>query len=218
MSMYENILFDLDGTLTDPKDGIVRCIQYALEESGQTVPQGDSLDWCIGPPLQESFAVLLPELSSEGIRSLIGSYRRRYAEKGMFENFVYGGIHDLLSALFLKKKIFVATSKPHFFAEPILNHFHLSRYFHGIYGSELSGERSNKGDLIRHILDVERIPASRTVIIGDRRHDILGGKKAGIRSIGVTWGYGSRDELVEAGADFIVDHPKSLETLLLSND
>jgi phosphoglycolate phosphatase len=202
-------LFDLDGTLTNPKAGITRSVQYALERLGRPILEADKLTWMIGPPLIAGFTKLLggPAEAPDAVRF----YRERYSDIGLFENEVYEGIPGLLRDLQDKDvRLFVATSKPHVFARRILDHFDLSGFFAEIYGSELDNRNADKRDLIRHILDQERFGPARAVMIGDREHDAIGARANGIASIGVTWGYGSRTELLEAGAACLVDEPRGL--------
>ncbi|NBJ10237.1 HAD family hydrolase [Microvirga arsenatis] len=208
-------LFDLDGTLTDPKTGITRSIQYALDRLGRPVPDADELTWMIGPPLIASFTKLLgsPEDAQEALRL----YRERFGASGLFENEVYEGIPALLQDLRDQGvRLFVATSKPHVYARRILDHFELSRFFAGIYGSELDNRNADKRDLIRHILEQERFDPARAVMIGDREHDAIGAKANGLASIGVTWGYGSRQELLDAGVACLVDAPQDLAESILT--
>lgn len=192
--MKPHLLWDLDGTLTNPRQGIVRCVQYALEKANLPIPPEEELLWVIGPPLQDSFAALAPQFSEAEVWDLVDKYRERYSEIGMFENEVYHGIPELLGAV-APKRNYLATSKAQEYARHILDHFSLSRFFHGAYGSEFDGTRSDKGELIQYILEVEKIRPSEAIMIGDRKFDILGAKKAGIPCIGITWGYGSREEL-----------------------
>ena len=210
------ILWDLDGTLTNPASGIVGSIQYALEKSGRPVPKFDDLLWVIGPPIQIIFSKLAPEADEKTIWNLIAKYRECYGEKGMFENEVYPGIPDLLKT-FADRKMFVCTSKPYFFASQILDHFDLTKHFRQVFGAELDGRLSNKGELIQHILKTHDLDPTQTVIIGDREHDVFGAKAAGISSIGITWGFGSREELTLAGADQIVDSIADLTKVLQAN-
>lgn len=218
---YRNILWDLDGTLTDPKIGILTSIRYALEGRGYPAPPMDDLVWCIGPPLQDSFSTLVPTADLAEVDALIAKYRERFSVTGLFENDLTPGITSVFEGL-KDRKHFLATSKPHVFAKRILQHFNLTPYFAAIHGSELSGERSDKGDLIRHILVTENLEAQDCVMIGDRKHDIQGAKNAspkegpGLDSIGVLWGYGSRLELEAAGANQIVDTPEALLLFLQS--
>ncbi len=213
--MKKSILWDLDGTLTNPKIGIVACIQYALASAGRAVPDGDKLLWCIGPPLHQSFLQLAPGASDAEAWKLVEFYRKRFAEVGLFENEIYPGITELLAVLHQKQN-YVATSKPHIFASKIISHFDLTSYFVKVYGSELDGLRSDKAELIQYILACESIDKGEVLMIGDRKYDILGAKKSGICSVGITWGYGSRTELETAGADYIFDEPHELQKFLLS--
>jgi phosphoglycolate phosphatase len=208
-------LFDLDGTLTDPKAGITRSIQYALDKLGRPVPEADELTWMIGPPLIASFTKLLD--GPEDAQEALGLYRERFGVTGLFENEVYAGIPALLQDLRNKGvRLFVATSKPHVYARQIIDHFELSRFFSGIYGSELDNRNADKRDLIRHILEQERFDQAGAVMIGDRKHDAVGAKANGLASIGVTWGYGSRQELLDAGVDCLVDTPQDLAEPILT--
>jgi len=196
-----SLLFDLDGTLTDSRPGIISGIQHALSVMGLPIPPEPSLLRFIGPPTHDAFRELLSSSDPELNARAIGIYRERYAKVGLYENSVYPGITEGLAALTeAGATLFVATSKPQVFARQIIDHFELARYFKSVYGSELSGERSNKGDLIAHVLSQEGL-TNDTWMIGDRLHDIRGAKLNGLRSAGVLWGYGSRDELSEAGAD-----------------
>lgn len=213
--MREHILWDLDGTLTDPRKGIIGCFQHALRLAQHQVPREEELLWVIGPPLQQSFAKLLPRATDAQVWELIAKYRERFSDVGMFENEVYAGILELLSSL-RDRKNYVATSKPRVFAEKIITHFELTEFFARTHGSELNGERSDKGELIRFVLAQEGIAPERAVMVGDRKHDVLGAKAAGVASIGVTWGYGSREELEGAGADHVFDSPRQLQAFLRS--
>ena len=202
--MRDNLFFDLDGTLTDPRDGIVRCLQYAIASVHVPVPTEAELTRLIGPPLQDSFRRVLGPSNAHLVPDAIALYRERFGTIGMFENAVYPGIPEGLAALAgAGWRMFVVTSKPTAFARPILQHFDLVHYFAGIYGSELSGERSDKGALISHVLEAEHILAEQALMIGDRSHDVIGAKSNKVRSIGVLWGYGTPEELAEAQADRI---------------
>jgi len=208
-------LFDLDGTLTDPKAGITRSVQYALERLGRPVPEADALTWMIGPPLVAGFTKLLG--GAEDAMEAVRLYRERFSDVGLFENEVYADIPATLETLReAGVRLFVATSKPHVFAKRIIEHFGLSRFFHEIYGSELDNRNSDKRDLIRHILDRERFDPAAAVMIGDREHDAIGARTNGIAAIGITWGYGSRQELLEAGVACLVDDPGGLEEPILT--
>lgn len=201
------IFFDLDGTLTDPKPGITGSIQYALEKLGRPVPTQDELAWCIGPPLRGSFATLIgEELADRGVEL----YRERFGDVGLFENSLYPDIKATLATLKPRARLFVATSKPHVFATRIVEHFGLSPYFEHVFGSELDGTRVHKYDLLAFALEQTGTDPARAIMIGDRSHDIVGAKKNGIDGIGVLYGYGSREELLEAGAVHLCATPRAI--------
>ena len=185
------LLFDLDGTLTDPFVGITRSVQYAMEKLGRAVPAADDLRWCIGPPLTVGFATLLDTTDEASIDEGVRLYRERYSAIGKFENVLVPGIPEMLATLvdqgyFLS----VATSKLKTYAGDIIDHFDLRRHFQALHGSELDGRNAAKGALIAHILATERLEPANTVMIGDRSHDIVGASTNGVASIGVLWGYG----------------------------
>lgn len=210
-----NILFDLDGTLTDSSLGITRCIQYALEQLGRPAPAADDLLFCIGPPLIESFATLLPAEPPSLAQEAVLLYRERFDQVGKFENRVYDDIPEALAALQEQGCcLYLATSKAEIFARQILDHFELSSFFSGIYGSRLDGSLCHKAELIGHILDAEGLPRDETVMIGDRKHDMIGASACGIGSIGVTYGFGSETELSDHGADYLVQTPLAIPQLL----
>jgi phosphoglycolate phosphatase len=209
--MRGSLLFDLDGTLTDPREGIVGSLRYALAELGLPAPSDDELSSFIGPPLHDSLRRLLGAERANSLPRALELYRERFGTVGMFENRVYPGIAEALAALGdAGWRLWVVTSKPSVFAAPILRHFDLTRHFAGVYGAELSGERSNKSELIAHFLRTEGVPAERTTMIGDRRHDIAGARANGIRAFGVLWGYGTLDELIDAGADALYENVADL--------
>lgn len=210
---HKTLLFDLDGTLTDPKEGITSSIAHALVQMGRESPALDDLTWCIGPPLHLSFEKLLGDakLVPEGMRL----YRERFGTVGLFENFVYAEIPALLARLQSEGFIlFLATSKPHFYARQILDHFKLTPFFRAVYGSELDGVRTNKGELIEYLLRQENISAEGCLMIGDREHDVLGAARNKIPCIGVLWGYGSETELRAAGARQLARTPDELYSLI----
>ncbi|MDZ8053811.1 MAG: HAD hydrolase-like protein [Aulosira sp. ZfuVER01] len=212
------ILFDLDGTLTDAKPGITRSIQYALLELGYTPPDADELGWYIGPPIQETFSLLLKTSDATLLTQAISLYRDRFSTIGLFENFLYPKILETLTAIRVAGyKTFVATSKPYIYAIRILEHFGLSSLFDGIYGSELDGTRSVKGDLIQHILLTENLSPSTVIMVGDRSHDMIGAKRHHVTAIGVTYGYGTEEELKTHGADFIAYSPEDISKLVIRN-
>jgi len=203
------IFFDLDGTLTDPKPGITRSIQYALDRLGQpTIPTEDELTWCIGPPLRASFVKLLGEASADLAVSL---YRERFSDIGLYENAVYAGVEDVLTALRQSgHRLFVATSKAHVFADRIIDHFDLRRHFERVFGAELDGTRADKSDLLAYALKTTSVDPSHAVMIGDRSHDMIGARNNGIKGIGVLYGYGSAQELTAAGASHLCATPNAI--------
>lgn len=203
------IFFDLDGTLTDPKPGITGSIQYALRKLDRPVPTQDELTWCIGPPLRASFAVLLggEELADRAVEL----YRERFGDIGLFENSVYPDIADVLATLRQRpRRMYVATSKPHVFATRIVAHFGLTDYFDHVFGSELDGTRVNKVDLLAYALEQTGADPAGALMIGDRSHDVIGAKRNGIRAVGVTYGYGTTAELLEAGASQLCASPRGV--------
>ncbi len=204
-----HILFDLDGTLTDPKIGIIACIRFALSKLDIEIDKDIDLESFIGPPLRDTFRELCG--NDEIAENAVSIYRERFSTKGLFENQVYDGIPECLNRLIEKAdSIHVATSKPTIYSERIIEHFNLSRYFNLVYGSNLDGSLSDKTDLLRHIIESEDLLPRHTVMIGDRSFDIIGAKNHGIRAIGVLWGYGTEAELSNAGADGLCNHPDEI--------
>lgn len=209
-----NILFDLDGTLTDPRTGIIGCIRHALTAMERRCPSDAELATFIGPPLQQTFAALLRGNAVDVARA-VDLYRDRFSRIGMFENAVYPGIEEALEALRTTgAALFVATSKPTLYAKRILEHFRLSGHFNAIHGSELDGLRAGKGELIAHVLAAERLPPALTCMVGDRGHDMRAAVANGVRAVGALWGYGSRDELMAAGASSLCERPCGLAAAL----
>ncbi len=206
----DTIFFDLDGTLTDPKPGITGSIRYALQKlEHPAIPSEDELTWCIGPPLRASFVKLLG--GEDSADRAVSLYRERFADVGLFENRLYDGIADVLTALGASGyRMFVATSKPHVFADRIVDHFGLRPHFERVFGSELDGTRVDKGDLLEYALKQATVAPSNTLMIGDRSHDMIGAGKNGIKGIGVLYGYGSRDELIGAGAKHVCATPAEI--------
>jgi phosphoglycolate phosphatase len=204
------IYFDLDGTLTDPKPGITRSIQYALQRLDHpTMPTEDELTWCIGPPLRASFVRLLGAETSADLA--VSYYRERFSDVGLYENGVYDGIGDVLTSLCASgHRLFVATSKPHVFAERIIDHFRLRNHFERVFGAELDGTRADKSHLLEYALKETSVDPSKTLMIGDRSHDMVGAKNNGMKGIGVLYGYGSRDELLAAGAHHVCATPGAI--------
>jgi phosphoglycolate phosphatase len=209
----QTILFDLDGTIADPKVGIIRSLGYALGKMGQPVPPEEDLLWCIGPPLLGSLEKLV---GADRAETAIALYRERFRTLGKLENYVYPGIPETLESLKTKGyRLFVATSKPHVYAVEILDRFQLSYFFEKIYGPELDGTLNDKGELIAHLLKKEGLSTHETVMVGDRSFDILAAKQNGLAAIGVTYGYGSREELLDAGADEIAASPQEIPALFI---
>ncbi len=204
--MYEVILFDLDGTLTDPAEGITNSVAHALAKRGITVEDRSELNSFIGPPLTDSFEKYYGMTHEEAVKA-VEDYREYFKPKGMFENKVYEGIPEMLAELRnAGKNLIVATSKPEVFAKRILEHFSLDGYFDFIAGSTLDGSRIKKGDVIKYALDNCKVnDIGNCIMIGDRLHDVLGAAELGMKSIGILWGYGTGRELTEAGADFIAE-------------
>lgn len=212
--MKQYLLFDLDGTLTDPMVGITSSVQYALEKFGIPVRYLKELIPFIGPPLAESFQKFYG-FSKEDAEKAIQYYREYYAPKGIFENEVYEGIPEMLAHLTEAGfTLLVATSKPTVFARKVLKHFGMEDYFSFVGGSELDGSRTKKAEVISYILKTCGIEAKEAIMIGDRRHDIEGGKACGLESVGVLYGYGTEQELTEAGADHIIRTVAELEDYL----
>jgi len=214
-SATTSILFDLDGTLCDPREGIVHCLQYALGELGIAEPAEDQLVRYIGPPLYESFVALLGCNDAALIERAVGLYRKRFTSEGMFESTLYPNITDALGRLQAEHdRLVVVTSKPTVFARQMIDYFGLGSFFRNVYGSELNGTRASKEELIAHVLRQEAIVPSGAVMIGDREHDIKGATANRVRAVGVLWGYGSREELTRAGASVLCGTPESLPNYL----
>ena len=209
------ILFDLDGTLTDPREGITRSIAYALERMGLAPPPLDDLTFAIGPPLRRSLARLLGDETPAAVERALALYRERFADVGLFENAVYDGIAETLAALGESgATLFVATSKPRVYAERIVRHFSLDAHFAAVHGCELDGTREDKRDLLAHLLPHHGLEASGAVMIGDRGADMAAARHHGVRALGVLWGYGSREELEAAGAQSLCASPRELPAVL----
>ncbi len=206
-----NILIDLDGTLTDPREGMLASFRYALEAVGCDIPPDKTLEQCIGPPVHESLARLLGPDGKHRVGEALASYRERFSAKGLYENAVYPGIREALARLHeARASLHLATSKPRVYAARILEYFDLTRFFSSVHGSELDGTRSHKEELIAYALEAESLDRDTTVMVGDRDYDVIGATANGVTPIGVLWGYGTRDELVSAGARFLCERPAML--------
>ena len=215
--MYQTILFDLDGTLTDPKEGITKCVQFGLRHFGIDQPDLDQLTVFIGPPLMDGFQQYY-HFTEEQAAIATAKYRERFRSHGIFENKLYEGIPELLRHLLDQNRtLAVATSKPQVFTEQILDHFNLTKYFSVIVGSTLDGTLSKKEDVIRETLKQLKLnpeQLKKTIMVGDRCYDIIGAQKCGLPSIGVGYGYAQPGELSEAGATYQVETIPELQKLL----
>ncbi len=209
--MYKNLLFDLDGTLTDPGLGITNSVMYALRKFGINVTDRTTLYKFIGPPLKESFKTFFG-FSAEKCDLAVKYYREYFSETGLYENEVYNGIPEVLTELSAKgRELIVATSKPEVFAVKILKHFGLYDCFDLVAGATMDDTRNEKADVIKYALDRFGVSdTSSAIMIGDRKHDIIGAGLNGTASIGVLYGYGSCEELTAAGASFIAETPADI--------
>ncbi|MBQ7829302.1 MAG: HAD family hydrolase [Clostridia bacterium] len=212
---YDYLLFDLDGTLTDPGEGITNSVAYALRKQGIEVTDKKELYCFIGPPLSESFSRFFGFSMEESLRC-VEYYREYYRDKGIFENLLYDGIPELLATLKSRgKKIILATSKPELFAKQILDHFGLTEYFDHICGASMDESRNKKAAVIEYALETVKLDdLARAVMIGDREHDINGAGLNGLDSIGVLFGYGDRPELEAAGATYIAESVEDIKKFI----
>lgn len=216
VARLEHLFFDLDGTLTDSREGIVRSIQHALTTLGHPSPDVGDLRRFVGPPLVEAFQVLLATRDEKLLAAAIASYRDRFGRVGMLENRVYPSIPPALRALQgAGKTLYVVTSKPAVFARRIIEHFGLDRYFASVHGPDLDDPSPDKESLIGRALKLEGLDPLSVVMIGDREQDIRGARRQGIASVAVAWGYGSLQELEAAGPDRIVSSVTELLAFLL---
>lgn len=206
--MIQNILIDLDGTLTDPKVGITTSARYGLEKVGHPISEDTNIDWIIGPPLKASLAKILNVDADDTLaEQALMAYRERFAVTGLYENHVFEDVAETLAELKRRGyRLFLATAKPTVYAKQILEHFNLVQYFTEIYGSELNGDRTNKGELIQYILEQQGMQADQCIMVGDREHDIFGARHNGIESIAVKYGYGSEIELQQAQPKYTIEN------------
>lgn len=212
---YDWLLFDLDGTLTDPFEGITRSVEYALNAFGIEVEDRRVLAPFIGPPLVESLTERYGFTMEDAVAA-VAKYREYFAVKGLYENELFEGIPELLSdCREAGYKISMATSKPTHYARIIAEHFDIARYFDAIHGSSLDGTRITKSSVVAEAIAEEHLDPTRALMIGDRRHDVEGAREHGIRTVGVLYGYGSREEHEAAGAAYIVNDLDELRELLI---
>ncbi|MCL2469211.1 MAG: HAD family hydrolase [Alphaproteobacteria bacterium] len=214
MKDYQNVIFDLDGTLVDPVEGITNGVKCALCHFGIVIPPVEELYKFIGPPFRESFSQYYG-MNSEDTETAIAKYREFYKDIGVKQNVPYVGMVDMLKALKgAGKKIMLATSKPEPFAKQILAYEGITELFDFAAGASLDSSRDKKSDVLRHVLKETGIEAESSIMIGDRKHDIIGAKEVGMDSVGVLYGYGSEEELKNAGATFIVPDVMGITRLL----
>lgn len=215
MSQRTTLLFDLDGTLTDNYAGISRSIRYALAALGATVPDDKALRACVGPPLRRSFARFLETGDQARIERALALYRERYAVEGWRENEVYAGVDFALGALSRRgHRMLMCTSKPRVYALQIVAHFGLAPYIECVYGAELRGRFDDKVELMGELIAVEKLDPAKCVMIGDRAQDMHAANAHGVDTVGALWGYGSREELVAAGARTLIADPAELVAAL----
>lgn len=216
---YRYILFDLDGTITESAPGITNSVAYALEKMGLEAVDKEELKKFIGPPLMDSMQKYYGMTEEEAAQGVV-YYREYYTEKGIFENSVYEGFMDSLKALRASgRTILMVTAKPEDYAKLIAEHFGFAEYFDGIYGASMDESRNKKADVIRYALHesgIENENLEKVLMVGDRNHDILGAKENGLDSMGVLYGYGSREELEEAGADYIAETTADIAEIILN--
>lgn len=211
--MYRTVLFDLDGTLTESGIGITRSVAYALKKHGITETDQSKLDRFVGPPLIDSF-MRFYGFSQEDAVQAVADYREYYAVTGIFENRVYDGVFEMLEALKAAGvRCILATSKPDGYANQILEHFGLAKYFDFVAGATMDEKRTRKSDVIAYALEQTNVVDA--VMVGDREHDVLGAKENNLPTIGVTYGYGSRKELEHSGAAYIAETPAQVAKYIL---
>ncbi len=216
--MYKYVLFDLDGTLTDSALGITNCIIYVCEKMNLPVPSMDILKTFVGPPLTKRFSEVF-FLSDEDAKKALSIYRERFAPIGIFENEVYPGIKEMLKELKMNGCILaLATSKPQIFAEKILKHFKLDGFFDYVSGSDLVGGKQEKTDVMKEVLSNMKAEKDKTVMVGDRCFDIDSAKELGVKSIAVTYGYGTMEEIEKSGPDYVADTPMGVAEIILKGE
>lgn len=215
MSKFDHIFFDLDGTLSDPKEGLTNSYLHALTKLGLTEEDKECIPYYFGAPLHQYF-VEKHSMSNELIPTAVEHFREYYSVKGLYENLLYEGISEMLDKINMSgRTIYLVTVKPSVFAKQILEHFEIDKYFYGIYGSDLSSSNKSKEELIKSAISNENISCESCVMVGDRHHDVLGAKHNKISSIAVTYGFGSQDELNECKPDHMVNSVAELLKKLL---
>ena len=205
MKSYKHILFDLDGTLTDPAEGITKCIAYALEAKGIITSDLDSLKPLIGPPLKDTFMHSYGFEEQEAL-ACVDKYRERFAMQGLYENMLFDGVPELLQRLKSKDyKVYLATSKPEIFARRILQHFAIDQYFDFAGGSALDDSRPTKTSVIQYVMENARLTSPHDcIMIGDRKHDLIGARETNMDAIAVLYGYGSQAELEQESPAYLL--------------
>ena len=213
---FQYILFDLDGTLTDSGEGIIKAVQYSLKYFDIEVEDLNDLRKFVGPPLRDSYKNFY-DFNDEKAEIGISKFREYYIEKGIYENKVYDGIEEMLKTLKDNgKNLIIATSKPEVHAKIVLDHFELTKYFDFICGADLEETRVKKSDVIKYAIETAEIKdLSKAIMIGDREHDIIGARENGLKCIGVLYGYGDVVELTQARADFIAKKTTDILNILL---
>lgn len=211
----KNILLDLDGTLTDSKQGIQASINYAMQKQNQPLDPNINLDWAIGPSLKQTFHTLLNTEDDAIVAQALIDYRERFASIGLFENQLYDGVVDTLAWLKSQNyQIYLATAKPHIYAKRILKHFAIDTYFTHAYGSELTGERMDKAELIAYILQQQQLNPTQCLMVGDRKYDIQGAHANRLDAVAVRYGYGTVDELDAVEPNAYINHFSELRQML----
>jgi phosphoglycolate phosphatase len=216
-SKFDSVLFDLDGTLTDSLPGIARSIQNVLRilGGGAAIPSEEELRWCVGPPLRDLFQRLLMTTDQSIIEKAVELYIERYEVIGFRESRVFPGVPEMLATVAPGRRLILVTSKLTESAEKVLAEFSLRKYFAGVYGTDHHGKPSDKAELVKTAIRNHQCSQATTAIVGDRHHDIVAGKSLGLYAVGVTYGYGTREELVKAGADQICNTPAEVPAALM---
>ena len=214
---FDSVLFDLDGTLTNSLPGIARSIQHVLKilsPAGTAIPTEAELRWCVGPPLRELFQRLLITTDQSVIEKAVKLYIERYERIGFRESRVYPGVPEMLAAVAPNRRLILVTSKLTESAEKVLAEFSLRKYFEGVYGTDHHGKPSNKSELVQTAIKQHQLSPSTTAIVGDRHHDVAAGKTNALFTIGVTYGYGTPEELTTANPNKICTTPAEVTTTL----